>query len=972
MRTPRFVIVAAVGALALFGATAPQFTAGAAEEKSTYLVRLTDPPLASYRGGVPGIPGTSPVVAKGTRLDVSSAASQAYLKHLAGRQTETQLAITQALGRSVTPKFSYRYAYHGMALALTTSEAASVQRLRGVASVQREFTRKITTDAGPAWIGAPEIWSGAATGGRPGSKGEGVVVGVVDTGVNHDHPSFADVGGDGYDHENPRGQFFGLCDPITGAPFCNDKLIGVHDFAGGGPEDANGHGSHTASTSAGNVLEANVVAPTTTVTRDISGVAPHANLITYKGCLPTGNCLSPSLVMAIDQAVADAVDVINYSIGGGPNNPWGDADSDAFLAAREAGVFVAASAGNDGPNPETVGSPANSPWLLSVGASTHDRAFTNRLVDLTGGAGTPPGDLTGKSFTSGYGPAAIVYAGNHGDELCGAPFPPGTFDGEIVICDRGVNPRVEKGRNVELGGAGGMVLVNLEADGESTVADPHELPAVHLGATDGKTLKDWVAVGDGHTGTIEGTKTSQTDANGDVMAGFSSRGPNAPVPGVIKPDVTAPGVDILAAVHTVDPTAGPEYGLLSGTSMSSPHAAGAAALVRAVRKDWTPAQVQSAMTSTGVTDVLKDDGGTPADPFDIGGGRIDLTRAARAGLVLDVPPADFTAANPEEGGDPTTLNLATLGQNDCRGKCTWTRTVTNALGATTTWRAVTQAPPGLALSVKPTRFKLAAGQSVTLTITADVSRVTGTDWLFGGVAFTARGVAAQRLPVAVLPGGEAQPVDIDATDTTGTHSIQLTTPVAIRDFTATVYGLQQGRVDDIQLAQDPTPLDPYDGLGGTQHVLVDVPAGARLLTSGITETTSVDLDLFVGRDEDGDGAPDEGEEVCRSASEIALESCKVPSPDGGSYWVMVQNFLTGQGLDDVRLETAVVPGTDTGNLTVTGPSGKVPVGSTIDVTLAWNEPGLAPGTTWFALVGLGSDADHPSNVGTLLVRLTRT
>ncbi|MGH3645831.1 MAG: S8 family serine peptidase [Micromonosporaceae bacterium] len=836
--------------------------------------------------------------------------------------------------------------------------------------MRRQFTRKITTDAGPAWIGAPEIWSGAATGDQPGSKGEGVVVGVVDTGVNHDHPSFADVGGDGYDHENPRGQFYGLCGP-TGAPFCNDKLIGVHDFTGTGPQDDNGHGSHTASTSAGNALEAEVTAPTTTIARDISGVAPHANLITYKGCLPTGNCLSPSLVAAIDQAVADGVDVINYSIGGGPNDPWNDADSLAFLAAREAGVFVATSAGNDGPNAETIGSPANSPWLLSVGASTHDRAFTNRVVNLSGG-GTPPGDLRGKSFTSEYGPASIVHARDHGDELCGAPFAPGTFDGEIVICDRGVNPRVEKGRNVKLGGAGGMVLVNLDADGESTVADPHELPAVHLGATDGKKLKDWVATGSGHTGAIEGTKTSQTDANGDVMAGFSSRGPNAPVPGVIKPDVTAPGVDILAAVHTVDPTAAAEYGLLSGTSMSSPHAAGAAALVRSVRKNWTPAQVQSAMTSTGIADVLKDDGSTAADAFDVGGGRIDLSRAAEAGLVLDVPPADFTAADPASGGDPTRLNLATLGQDNCLGKCTWVRTVTNATDSKVMWKVATQAPEGVDLSVKPKQFRLAPGKSVTLTITADVSDVVGNHWLFGGVRFSGKGVPTQRFPVALLPGGAAQDVEISAEAASGTHTVSLDTPVNIRDFTATVYGLQQGRVDDMQLAQDPTPLDPYDGLGGTQHVLVDVPEGAQVLASDIVETTSADLDLFVGRDADGDDAPDAGEEVCRSASETAMESCTVRSLAAGRYWIMVQNWLTGQALDDVKLQTVLIPGTDNGNLTVTGPSGRVPAGSAIDVKLAWDEPDLAPGTTWLALVRLGSDADHPGNVGTLLVRITRT
>ncbi|MGH3735040.1 MAG: S8 family serine peptidase [Micromonosporaceae bacterium] len=970
MRTPKAMILAVVGTLALLGATVPQLVASAATERSTYLVRLAEPPLAAYRGGVAGIPATSPAARKATRLDVDSAASRAYLRHLGNRQDAVLATVSSALGRGVKPTFRYRYAYHGMALVLTAGEAGRVARTTGVASVRRAYTRKVQTDAGPTWIGAPEIWSGAATGGQPGTRGEGVVIGVVDTGVNHDHPSFADVGGDGYDHANPRGQFYGLCGP-TGAPFCNDKLIGVHDFTGTGPQDDNGHGSHTASTSGGNVLKATVHAPTTEITRDLSGVAPHANLITYKGCLPTGNCLAPALVAAIDQAVADQVDVINYSIGGGPNDPWNDDDSLAFLAAREAGVFVATSAGNSGPNPETVGSPANSPWLLSVGASTHDRTFLNQLVDLSGGT-TPPGDLTGKSFTSGYGPAPIVYAGDHGDALCGTPFAPGTFDGQIVVCDRGVNPRLEKGRNVKLGGAGGMVLVNTEAEGESTVADPHELPAVNLGFTDGAALKAWLADGGtGHTGSISGTQISQADTNGDVTAGFSSRGPNSPVPGVIKPDVTAPGVDILAAVHTTDPTAPAEYGLLSGTSMSSPHAAGAAALVRAVRRDWTPAQVQSALTSTGTTDVRKDDGATAADPFDMGGGRIDLTRAARAGLVMDVPAGDYLAADPAEGGDPTRLNLASLGQQDCRGTCTWTRTVQNTTGGTATWTVATQGPDGLALSVKPRRLKLSAGASATVTITADVSGATGTDWLFGGVSFTARGLPAQRLPVAVLPGGSAQDVEIEAGGTTGTHTVPVTTPVAIRDFTATVYGLQQGRVDTLSIEQDPTPLDPYDGLGGTRHVLVDVPAGARLVASEITDTTASDLDLFVGRDADGDGAPDAGEELCRSASEVALEACTLPTPEAGSYWVMVQNWLTGQAVDQVRLATTVIPGTDNGNLTVTGPTGKVAAGSTIDVQLAWSEPALAPGTTWLAMVRLGSDPEHPANVGTLLVRITR-
>jgi subtilisin family serine protease len=968
MRLLATIMVLAAASASLVATTASD-EAIAVEKRGTHIVKLDQAPLASYRGGVAGLAPTSPAVTGADRLAVDTPASKAYLAHLDARHRILREIVTAALGRSVTPSFRYRYAFNGMALDLTDAEAARVAQLPGVASVRPEFRRELTTDAGPEWIGAPAIWSGEATRDSRGTKGEGVVVGVIDTGVNHDHPSFADVGGDGYDHRNPRGTFYGLCAPVTGLPFCNDKLIGVHDFTGTTPMDDNGHGSHTASTAAGNAHTASLDAPTTSLDREISGVAPHANLITYKACVAVG-CLSPSLVAAIDQAVADQVDVINYSIGGGPTDPWGDADSEAFLNAREAGVFVATSAGNSGPGPETVGSPANAPWVMSVGASTHNRAFTNNVTDLSGGASTPPGDLAGAGLTAGYGPAPIVHARDYGDELCGAPFPPGTFDGEIVVCDRGVNPRVEKGSNVAAGGAGGMVLVNLEADGESVVADPHELPAVHLGYTPGKQLTDWLAEGEGHTGTISGTVTDEAPENGDVMAGFSSRGPNAPVPGVIKPDVTAPGVDVLAAFHTVDPTAPAEYGVISGTSMSSPHAAGAAALVRAVHPDWSAAEVQSALTSTGVTEVLKDDGTTPADPFDMGGGRIDLTRAAEAGLVLDVPAEQYAAADPAAGGDPRRLNLATLGDDQCAGGCTWARTVTNATGAKGTWRSSVDAPEGVSMAVKPKRFTLAHGESLTLTVTADVSRTTSTDWVFGAVNLRGGDAPVQRFPVAVLPGGSAQEIAIEAQDSSGSHVVELESPVDVKSLTATVFGLEPGREDSLTLEQDPTMLDPYDSALGTRHVTVEVAAGARLLSSEITDTSATDLDLFVGRDSDGDGAPSADEEICRSASETALESCTLTDLEAGTYWVMVQNWLSGTVVDEADLVTTVVPGQDQGNLEVVGPK-RVRAGDPLAVRLAWDEERMTPGTTWNALVQLGSDANHPTNVGTLLVRISR-
>lgn len=967
--------VLALALAALVGSVLVPVASAGEDGRKAYIVRLDAPALAAYRGGVQGLAATNPAARGEQRLDVHSTAGRAYLAHLSSQHATAESRIEAAVGRQVEREHDYRYAYNGFSLRLTEAEAAAVERLDPVAQVQPAVKRKLVTDAGPEWIGADGVWSGEQTGGLPGTEGEGVVVGVIDTGVNHDHPSFADLGADGYDHTNPRDRFYGACDPVTGAPLCNDKLIGAWDFTGTTPEDDNQHGSHTASTVAGNHVEAVVDAPTLEIKRPLSGVAPHANLITYKACIAAG-CLSPSLTAAIDQATADGVDVINYSIGGGASDPWTDADAQAFLGAREAGVFVAASAGNSGPQPGTVGSPADAPWLTSVAASTHDRAFVNELTGMSGGSSTPPGDLAGKSFTSGFGPAPVVHAADHGDALCGTPFPPGTFDGEIVVCRRGVNPRVEKGSNVKAGGAGGMVLVNTEAEGESTVADPHTLPAVHLGHTDGRTLEAWAQDGgSGHTATIAGTTAERKRDNGDVMAGFSSRGPNTSAPGVLKPDISAPGVDVLAAVHTTDPTAGPEYGLLSGTSMSGPHLAGAAALIRALQPDWTPAQVQSALMTTARSDTMrKEDGTTPADAFDHGSGRVDLTRAGRAGLLLDEDADAYRAANPGTGGDPTRLNLPSLASGDCAGTCTWTRTLDNALSTKATWDIAASAPDGMDLSVKPRKLSLAPGESADITVTADVSGMPAGSWQFAGVTLTETKAAAPpvRLPVTVLPGGSPAPVDITAKDATGTHQADLTAPVRLTDLTATVRGMQEGSVTKEQLTQDPTPLEPYDGLGGTFHTTQKVSDGAPLLAAEIASTTASDLDLFVGRDADGDGAPDAGEEVCRSASETALESCRLTGPKGGTYWVMVQNWLTGQAADDVELVVAAVPDGDKGNLTAQGPGGVVREGEDYRVTLEWDEPAMREGTAWFALVDLAADRRAPAGgAGSLLVRITR-
>jgi subtilisin family serine protease len=741
------LVVATLTALALGAAQGSAARETASDEPSIYIVLLKAPPLAATVTGA-------------KRLDVGSAASRAYLARLATEQNELLGQIGTALGRSVKTVHRYNAVLNGFALQLSPSEAQRVATLPDVARVAPDEEQQLLTDNGPPWIGASGIWDGSATGGQPGTRGEGVVVGVIDTGVNMDHPSFADPGPtDGFNHTNPRGRFFGVCNP----GLCNDKLIGAYDFTGTGPDDEIGHGSHTASTAVGNVLDASFVAPTITINRRISGVAPHANLISYKACqVVTGNCLLTGILAAINQATLDEVEVINYSIGGTSADPWSDLDAQAFLNARKAGIFVSVSAGNAGPGAATIGSPADAPWVHSVAAATHDRKFVNALADMTGG--TPPPDIKGAGVTSGYGPSRVVYAGAapYNNPLCN-PFPAGTFNGEIVLCDRGTIGRVEKGQNVKNAGGGGMVLANDQPNGDSLIGDAHVLPAVHISFANGNVVKDWLSSG-GQTARITGMVMDVAPANGDVTASFSSRGPNPATGDLLKPDVTAPGVDIFAAFNsTIPPGPSPEYGIISGTSMSSPHSAGAAALVRAVHPDWSPDEVKSALMTTAFTrppgsgsevhEVLKEDSTTVADPFDMGGGRVELRRAARAGLVLDETGAKYDAANPGTGGDPRTLNLASLADDSCAGTCTWTRVLKGT--RSTTWNVATSASPGLALSVSDSSFSLAEGDTKAITVTANVNAGADSQWHFGQIVLVAddSAIPEAHLTVAAKKSG---------------------------------------------------------------------------------------------------------------------------------------------------------------------------------------------------------------------------
>jgi subtilisin family serine protease len=974
--------------------TLPGFQSDAttAETKGAgrYIIKFDDPPLALYSGGIEGLAATRPASAGRDRLNLSSPASLAYREHLKRKRNHVQEKIERKLGRPLKVFCSYELVFNGVSAALNAEEVAAVKKTPGVDSVKLDALRHLHTDAGPEWIDAPALWFDDA-----GTCGEGVVIGVIDTGINPENPSFADIGGDGYDHDNPKSHFFGVCDPAhpdydSDFP-CNDKLIGAYDFTALVPEaenfetpwDVDGHGSHTASTAAGNfVADAAVTAPTTILTRNISGVAPHANLISYRGIRSQGSGYMSVLVAAIEQAVIDGVDVINYSIGGSANDPWMDMDSEAFLAARQAGVFVATSAGNDGPDPASMKSPGNAPWLLTVGASTHDRRFSASLSGLTKEGGDSLDTIVGQSISGGYGPAPIVYAGNYPNPddpdndpgLCLEPYPAGTFNGEIVICDRGEIARVEKGKNVLQGGAGGYVLANDAENDRSINADAHYLPAVHITYADGVALKNWLDSGSDHTAVIIGTTFDIDAAHGDVMAAFSSRGENGPLPGIIKPDVIAPGADILAAGGTLGEVA---WESMSGTSMASPHAAGAAALIMARHPSWTPAEIQSALMSTAVTAVMKEDGASSADPLDMGAGRLDLLAADLPGIVLDESYENFLAANPVKGGDPATLNLASLGQDRCVFSTTWSRTLKSVSDQEVLWTTSVSSPFYVELTAEPSTFSLSPGETQSITIHADAGLAPFDEWHFGQVTLTpdVATVSDARFPVAVKAAVSSLPESVLVKDaqSMGEQTITGLAAIEITDLTSTRFGLFPADVIAESLYQDPTP---YKYLGQSEYSPADgvylkkqyIYEGNRRLVYEIMDTTSTDLDIYVHYHNGTEW------ELIHENTAIGSDIYfNIDTPPEGWYYVYIQNYAasdpSGGVADRFTLAITEVPNTDSCNMTVTVGDGNthIPAGEPFGLNIGWAIDWTRH--YWYGAFQLGSDAGNPFNLGVINVNI---
>ena len=761
-----------------------EFTPPDAEGRANYVVVLADPALPAYDGRLPGLPRAprTPAGVRPAHLDANSPAARAYVAHLQGRQDRFLTEAAGTLGRSIAAEARFQHALNAVVLKLTAAEASQLAQRGDVRNVQRERRRQLRTYDTPAFIGAADLWNAA---GGP-FKGEGMVIGVIDTGINYLSNSFKATGDDGYTHVNPlgAGTFLGSCNGGADAGRCNAKLIGMYDFDGNGTAiDLLEHGSHTASTSGGNVVNN---ASHSGGTFNLSGIAPHANIIAYDGCgHGTNGCSDTALLNSINQAIANGVDVINYSIGGPNDGPWLDAQDQAFLNAGAAGIFVAAAAGNDGPNEVTTDSYA--PWYTSVGA-TSPRGLPGFTLTATGWGGSAtllPGAAPAPSqaFTN----APLIESPNFADgsnDGCAA-YPANYFRGghagagaqgiAVLHLDQNASNCASGTRRTNAANAGAVAVV---------FVDPEYINLGATGASYSMLMGDWTALKAAGVNVTSGNATGSIGfpigpgtRTADILVGFSSRGPTKW--GTLKPDLSAPGDTILAAVspaaaNQYNASAAGLYNVMSGTSMATPHVAGAAAIVRQARPAWTPFEVKSALMSTAVQGQTLSDG-SPADPNQRGAGRIDPSLAAKAGFVMDETIANFQAANPASGGSPASLNLASYYHANCIGVCSFPRTV-KSTGKAATWTLAVSGLPAGSVSLSTSMFTLTTTGSQAFTLDVDSSQLTPNQWNYGSLTLTPSDntIPTARFPIAIR-GATATlgvtPTPMNVSAQTGTSTV---------------------------------------------------------------------------------------------------------------------------------------------------------------------------------------------------------
>lgn len=946
-----------------------------------YIVLLDAAPVATYTGATKNFRATQPK--PGKALDPRSADVQKYSKHLESVQEDVAANAGVAIDDSMT------FTLNGFTANLTAEQAQELDGTKGVIALIPDEILHV--DAMPSTdflglSGPSGVWQNL---GGIDAAGEGIVVGVVDSGIAANHPSFAgDTLGttagaapylDGNDvvFAKSDGATF-RSTRVTGPGWdlseYNTKLVGARFYsegmAAGGfdfsfdylsPLDGGGHGSHTASTAAGNNdISADMLG------RDfgkISGVAPAAKVAMYKACWegpdPTttddDGCSLTDTMAAINQATADGVDVINYSIGGGAATSTLQVEDIAFFNAAAAGVFVSVSAGNSGPGPSTADHA--SPWYTTVGASTFPSFEGTATFGSFAAAGAsvtvdPAHPVTAPAVYAGDIPA--VGADVALAEQCQA----GTIDaasavGKIVVCDRGGNARAAKSETVKEAGGVGMLLINPTSN--SLDNDIHAVPTVHIQANFRDEVLALVRSEAGTSMTLTAGNSTGVNVPTPSVAGFSSRGPIlADGSDMLKPDIVGPGVSVLAASKTL-PGEAAKFEVMSGTSMSSPHVAGLGALYFTSKPNASPSEIKSAMMTT-ASDTVDDAGAPVQDPFTQGAGQVEPAKMFRPGLVYLNGPADWQAylqgqkladfgVEPIDASD---LNLPSIAIGSLTGEQKVTRTVTALASGTYT---ATVSVPGVNATVSPAQITLGVGESATFTVTFSNGTAPVEAWATGFLTWQSSS-STVRSPIGIRPALIDAPTLVTGEGVSGTIAVPFT-PGTSDAIALSLAGLAKAtRLVDPANAVPGHSGNELSGAAtdGTVSWIETVGEGVSTARFDLdsSDDAQTDLDLVVTRVV----SPDDLRyyERWASATGSADESVVIDSPTAGTYLVRatVYSFVDPFTWD---LETAYIAPNQAGSFAAPAQvTGAVGVASSYDLT--WT--GLDPSARYWGTVGYGT------------------
>ncbi|KAJ1702251.1 hypothetical protein LUZ63_002030 [Rhynchospora breviuscula] len=571
---------------------------------------------------------------------------------------------------------SYSTVFSGFVATLTKEEVKQLEKIDGFLKAFPDRLLPLMTTHSPAFLGL-NIGSGLW---EKFGMGKGVIIRVIDTGITPGHPSFDDTG-----MPTPPSKWKGRCEFQNSV--CNRKLIGARNFVldiqmedNSPPIDNEGHGTHTASTAAGNfVSNANMLG---SGNGTAAGMSPRAHLAIYKACSEIG-CSESNVLAAMDAAINDGVDILSLSLGGGPRSFDEDFIAIGSFAAIQKGIVVSCAAGNAGPSPFLLSNAA--PWILTVGASTMDRKF-KAVVTL--------GD--GQEF-----------------QTTNVPFTP------IVhppSCDSSV-----------LGDVKGKIVVCV-----SSVAAGDNVKAAGVNYVNGTTILSYVEKSQNATASITFKGTTLGNYPAPTIAYFSSRGPSQQTLEILKPDIVGPGVNILAAWpdqvgEFATKLTKKNFNIISGTSMSTPHLSGIAALIKSTHPNWSPAAIKSAMVTTSQLlsndgDPIMDEKNNPADHFSMGAGHVDASKAINPGLVYDISPEEFigllcglgytdkqvqtitnekVACKQVKKIEQVHLNYPSILASASTGNLVVNRTVTNVGTGNAKYKAEVLMPKGVTVKVSP-------------------------------------------------------------------------------------------------------------------------------------------------------------------------------------------------------------------------------------------------------------------------------